>query len=418
MNNSQSASGIVLIGDNPAILVSHPILTTRGEGEPAGTLLMGRFLDRNEMENIFNINRENVTIYSYFNTQLPPDLLEAKENLNQRQDYIKILDGNKIASYSLINGINGTPSVIVRSEVPRVLAEFQNTVFYYIVLILIMGLLNGMVIIYYLDWKILNRLEGMSRQVLKMGSDKDISKRLPDYGDDELGNLGKSINQMLGSIEKSDAQIKISLKEKEILLREIHHRTKNNLQIIAALLEMQADEADDPRLNEFFRESQNRIHAMSMVHENLYMSTNLSRIALDSYLKNLVEDLIYSYKELEAKIKLKMDVDPIKINIESTIPCGLIVTEIVSNALKHAFKGFDYGEIYVGAYYEEDYIVLEIKDNGVGIPDDVKLDGSTGLGLQLVETFVEQLEGSISINRDQGTSFTIKFKEIKYRERM
>jgi two-component sensor histidine kinase len=380
---------------------------------------MGKFLDQNELETIFNNSGEMVTILPYNRSNLPPDFQQAKQGFDKGEKYFYTINGDKMGAYSLINSINNTPLFFLQAQVPRVYNEFQTSVYYYIFLLLIMGLLNGLVIIYYLDWKIVNRLIEMSRQVLEMGKDKDLSNRLPDYGSDELGDLVNSINQMLNSMEKADAQIKTSLREKEILLREIHHRTKNNLQIIAALLEMQSDEADEPRLNELYRESQNRIHAMALVHENLYMSTNLSGIELDRYLKSLVEDLMFSYHRRDVQIELKINIQPIKLNIESAIPCGLIVTELVSNALKHAFKGFNNGKICViGEYDDDKNVIITVADNGVGLPENITLDNPIGLGFQLVETFVEQLEGTITVNRDNGSCFIIKFKEIHYKERM
>lgn len=208
-----------------------------------------------------------------------------------------------------------------------------------------------------------------------------------------------------------ELQLKASLKEKEVLLKEIHHRVKNNLQVISSLLRLQAGYIKDEQALDIFRDSQNRVRAMAMIHENLYQSNDLARIEFSDYLRNLTNNLIRSYA-INRNIKIKLNVDQILLRIDTAIPCGLIINELVSNSIKHGFINSEQGEIYV------EFLVLEtgkysltVSDNGVGFTEDIELRKNQSLGLQLVWNLVEQLEGSIAFHTKSGTLFAITFVE-------
>ena len=213
-------------------------------------------------------------------------------------------------------------------------------------------------------------------------------------------------------------QLKSSLKEKEVLIKEIHHRVKNNMQIVSSMLNLQAQHVDDDEMVDVLLESRNRVKSMAMIHEKLYQSTDLTHINCEDYIKRLVLDLFYSYGISEDQIKLIINVEEIMLNIETAIPCGLIITELVSNSLKHAFPQGRKGEIKLSVQKFDDNYELIIHDNGIGFPEDIDYNSTDSLGLELVNTLVHQIEGTISMDSNHGTEFKIIFKESKYKERL
>ncbi len=247
----------------------------------------------------------------------------------------------------------------------------------------------------------------------------------PHFFDDEevhlLKELAADISFALESIEKeeqrmrAEEQLKESLKEKEILLREIHHRVKNNMQIISSLLMLQEELSKDEKVTEMLKDSQNRITSMALIHEKLYRSENLSKIDLNEYIDDLVSSLFQSYGVSESKVALNINVENVLLGIDTAIPCGLIINELISNSLKHAFPECKNGEIKISLRStDENMIELLIGDNGVGIPKGVDFRKTESLGLHLVNILVEnQLHGEIQLNRDKETEFKIKFRGLK-----
>jgi len=209
-----------------------------------------------------------------------------------------------------------------------------------------------------------------------------------------------------------------SLNEKELLLKEIHHRVKNNLQIIISLLKLQSKFVYDPRDLEIFNKSRSRVETMSMIHEKLYKSSDISRIDIGNYLKDLVSHLLKAYNISTAKIEFIMNSENILMTIDTAIPCGLIVNELINNILKHAFPDGYIGKIELNLRRSGENVTLEVVDNGIGIPDAFDPDKSDTLGMQLIDTLVKQLDGVIEIDRSNGTKFSIEFRELKYKERI
>jgi two-component sensor histidine kinase len=222
----------------------------------------------------------------------------------------------------------------------------------------------------------------------------------------------------------AEKRILASLEEKELLLEEVHHRVKNNLQIIASLLDLQLGYVGGRGPQEVFGEIKNRVKSMALVHEKLYLSKDLSKVDFHDYLTTLINNLYRSYSVNPAKIALKLEVEDVFLGIDTAIPCGLIVNELIANALKYAFPGDREGEVHVTLGRTEDergegVFDLRIEDNGVGVPQDVDMKGTKTLGLSLVTTLVEhQLRGSIDLQREGGTKFYIRFKEMRCRKRI
>jgi len=210
---------------------------------------------------------------------------------------------------------------------------------------------------------------------------------------------------------KRSEKIKQSLLEKEILLQETHHRVKNNMQIISSLLNLQSTYIKDRTCTKILKDSQNRIRAMALVHEKLYSSDNLANINFNEYVTALTQNLFHSYGVNTGRIKLKLETEKIPFDIDTAIPCGLIINELVSNAIKHAFPDGKEGEIVITLRSRDESIDLIISDNGIGIPDIIDFRTTESLGLHLVTILVEdQLEGGIVLDRTTGTVFQITFK--------
>ena len=209
--------------------------------------------------------------------------------------------------------------------------------------------------------------------------------------------------------KQAEDRLRASLREKEILLQELHHRVKNNLQVIKSLLRLQAHSVRDPALRELFRDSQNRVHAMALVHEQLYRAHDLDHIDFTAYLRELAASVLRSYEGRCAQIRLTFDIDDaVALDIDAAIPLGLILTELVSNSIKHAFRDDRIGTIAVGLRSDADGLALSVRDDGVGIPATVDLRATGSLGLQLVGDLTQQLGGVVSIEQRGGVCFQVR----------
>jgi PAS domain S-box-containing protein len=210
--------------------------------------------------------------------------------------------------------------------------------------------------------------------------------------------------------KKAEEKIKSSLKEKEVMLKEIHHRVKNNLQIISSLLNLQSRHIkDNKEVLEMFKECQNRVKSMALIHNKLYQSRDMSRIDFAEYVHTLTQDLFQSYKISPGNIELKVNAESVFMDINSAIPCGLIINELVSNSLKHAFPDGKRGEITIDLHKDKDNkLSLSVADNGAGFPEGLDFKQTESLGLRLVCILTEQLGGRMSLNRKKGTKFSLK----------
>ena len=220
--------------------------------------------------------------------------------------------------------------------------------------------------------------------------------------------------------KKSEAQLKANLSEKEVLIKEIHHRVKNNLYVISSLLNLQSSYIKDEQILNLFSDSQNRIQAMALIHEQLYQSKDLAQIDFAEYIQSLVNNLFNSYSSNYGQIKPVVKLESICLNLDTAIPCGLLINELVTNSFKHAFPEGKSGEIKIESRLNEDHCLhLIISDNGVGIPEDFDWENSPSLGLRLVRILSQQLDAKIECKSlSQGTSFNLQFSQLEYQERI
>jgi PAS domain S-box-containing protein len=209
----------------------------------------------------------------------------------------------------------------------------------------------------------------------------------------------------------ADEKIRASLREKEVLLQEIHHRVKNNLQVVSSLLSLQSRGVLDEDSRQKFKESQNRVHSMALIHEQLYQSPSLSQINYPQYIRQLCAHLFRSYRVSSSRIELLTEIDDLRLSVDAAVPCGLIINELVSNSLKYGFPNGRGGVIRVEMRRQTDgQTTLTVADNGVGMPEELGFWSTQTLGLRLVGTLVRQLEGSVEVGRSEGTSVHITFQ--------
>ena len=215
------------------------------------------------------------------------------------------------------------------------------------------------------------------------------------------------------------ASVQKSLKQKEILLKEIHHRVKNNLLVVSSLLDLQSNYTDEPEIIKLLENCQNRVTSMALVHQHLYGNSELDKINFAQYIESLLDNLAYSQGCDERNISLHLDLDAVELNIETANPCGLIINELVSNALEHGFRDRDHGNIWLKLNQDQKgQITLTIKDDGIGFKKGADLHNSDSLGLELVCTLVEQIDGVINLEQTNGTKIDVIFDELNYQSRI
>jgi PAS domain S-box-containing protein len=230
-----------------------------------------------------------------------------------------------------------------------------------------------------------------------------------------LGGFG--ITQDITDRKWVEQQLRESLAEKELLLREIHHRVKNNLQVVSSLVSLQANALAEPALREVFGELRDRVRSMALIHEKLYESGGLARLNFADYVTSLMQSIWSAHGVVGARVKLHLEVEPVAVSVETAVPCGLILNELVGNALKHAFPSAE-GAVTVGVCREPatGQLRLWVRDNGVGLPADLDWRRARSLGLRLVQMLARQLEGSVETGPGPGTEFLIRFVATEVEE--
>jgi two-component sensor histidine kinase len=309
-----------------------------------------------------------------------------------------------------------------------------------VIFVLFMAILASLLMTNRLQRIVSEPILHLAKVAQKISARRDYSIRAQKSSEDELGFFTEQFNEMLTQIQnqnfaiqdasreledrarqlqkeliqrkQAEKKIKASLEEKEILLKEIHHRVKNNLQVISSLLYLQSKKAKSKKTLEMFKESQNRIKAMALIHEKLYQSEDIIHIDFADYISSLTSYLIKSYRVNVNSwdISIDKEIGNVEINIDKAIPCGLIINELISNSLKHAFPDARKGEIKIQINsINNDQVFIDVKDNGIGMPYDIDIKNVDTLGLRLVNTLIEQLDGILEINRNGGTEYKIIF---------
>jgi two-component sensor histidine kinase len=210
----------------------------------------------------------------------------------------------------------------------------------------------------------------------------------------------------------AEEHIKKSLHEKEVLLKEVHHRVKNNLQIISSILNLQSATITDQNTLDLLKNSQNRIRSMSLIHELLYQTKDFSTINFSEYIVSISTNLFQSYNQ-NKNTKLTLELDPLFLDLDIAIPCGLIINELVTNSLKYSFDiNQTNGEVKIQLSQKEDEVLLKIEDNGKGFPNDIDFRDTESLGMQLVVSLIDQIDGEIILENTSGAKYELRFKNV------
>ena len=225
----------------------------------------------------------------------------------------------------------------------------------------------------------------------------------------DLQRLNDALQAEIAQRRNAEEAVRHS-REKEVLLQEIHHRVKNNLQIITSLLRMQSRAVQDPAFSEALRECQNRVASMALIHDKLYRARDLARVSFGEYVRDLTNNILTSYALPARSVRVRLDIDDLSLSLDCAVPCGLILNELMSNCLKHAFPVGHSGTVYIGLHAEgEEELCLVVRDDGVGVPADVDLGRTSSLGWRLIRALVEQLGGVVQCQTAGGTSVEIRF---------
>lgn len=206
--------------------------------------------------------------------------------------------------------------------------------------------------------------------------------------------------------------IETSLLEKEMLLKEVHHRVKNNLQIVSSILNLQARHIQEEKALNAIKDSRNRVKSMALIHQNLYKKDNLNSILISTYIHNLCQSLFYSYKVNEEKIKLVTEIDPLRLDVDTGVPIGLIINELVTNSVKYAFPNNQSGELFIGLIEEANYLKLVVKDNGIGLENNIDLKNAKTFGYSLIESLSHKLKASMETNSSNGMCTILKIHKF------
>lgn len=311
------------------------------------------------------------------------------------------------------------------------LNKMISIVIFFMVIVIILRVISD----YYFTARLTKPIGKLVR-VSEAVANGDLTQRIDIERGDEIGKLASSFSAMLKSLKERDdkimgnqkqieanmKKIDASLHEKELLLREIHHRVKNNMQLISSMLKLQAAYVTDKKDIAIFTDCRERIKSMALIHEKLYKTEDMAHIDFKLYVRDLSNELYRSYVVDRNVVGIDINVQNVLLGIETAIPCGLIINELISNSLKHAFPDGRKGEIKITlqpADNLDDFdFELIIDDNGVGLPKDLDLKNTGSLGMELVHTLTTQIDGDLLVNRTGGTEFKIKFKEQKYRSRI
>lgn len=531
-NSSKNRQGILLLSSGAFLISSNPIL-----GSPDRILILGRHLKIPENGQLIKIPGLSLKVIPFLAGETIPVFHDVDRAFSYGSPLItKKAENNTIEGFSLLRDNQGRAVFQIKiSENPYIENKGQQTLIYFIIFFLIIGLFLGFIILIYLDQIVLFRINNLNNRVQEITKSNDLSQRLSTNGaDDEISRLSNAINSLFISLESSWDEIqqsrlkyrnifyntgtamaiieengeialinsefenlsgfrkgevegkkgwedffpedikkmrkyrilrknnpdqaprnyeshlldrkgnlknvyltvttvpgtkqslfsiiditllKKSLKEKEALLREVHHRVRNNMQIMISMFSMKASHTDDEKLKNILMESQDRIRSMAMVHDGLYRSPTMTQINMGEYIERLTTDLFMSYNLDNHLIKLEIKADPVPVGIDTAVPFGLLINELVSNAIKHAFKPGQSGEIKVFLFSSGEKITLIVEDNGVGLPKGFDIHHTQTMGMKMINALKRQLDAEIKLKTNGMTHFEIIFKELKYNKR-
>jgi two-component sensor histidine kinase/HAMP domain-containing protein len=399
--------------------------------------------NNNDIAYIIIVNNNNKILYSYRYTKVILDSSFLIPYDIDIHNYPVIKVSNNITLNNNVIGrlFMGFSSAAIKDN----MAQLKTEILVIIVFIFLMGIMASLFIGIFFTRPIKSIMQATS-EVAK----GNFEAKANIYGRDEVGVFAVRFNEMVLKlktfyteldgmvkdrtlqlqeinerlqneiIERANAeiQIKASLEEKNVMLKEIHHRVKNNMQVISSLFYLQSRKVKDKEVAQLFTESQNRILSMSLVHENIYQNNDLGRVEFYQYIIKLLNNVRSSFKDESAGIAISTDIDNLKFTVDTAIPLGMIINELITNVFKHAFKPLPGKELTTDKRLlirlkEDDIIKLEVIDNGCGIPEEVISKKTGTLGMELIKGLTRQIDGKLSIINDHGTKFIVELPNGK-----
>jgi two-component sensor histidine kinase/HAMP domain-containing protein len=434
----------------PMLIASRPILTSYNKGPIRGAFFIGRLLHDFMEKDLADQTHVDFQIIPIPTGAVPDTIKDISNRITPESPYwVEMESDEHLRIFTTFPDIKGDAALLIGSRIPRRMsAKGYTTIRFVLIATLASAVAVLIVMLFLLQRTILEPITNLTYHALSVGYSGDLSVRIPMHRPDEIGVLAMGFYEMVTKLRKiqegletrvrqrtadlttvnekleqevlerkrAEEKIKASLKEKEMLLKEIHHRVKNNLQVVSSMLKIQSGYSQDSNAVDMFRESQNRVRSIALIHEMLYQSKNLSKIDFSYYIKPITTHLMRTYGVDLSRIKLNINVKDVFLDLDSAIPCGLIINELFSNALKHAFPEGREGEVQIDFFQDRNQeFTLLISDNGVGLPGGMEFKNTASLGLQLVNALVDQLGGVIVFEGRVGTSFRITFhnREIK-----
>ena len=398
-------------GAGLVLLSSRPIATSDLTAKPVGSLIIGLALDGREAAALSERLSTDIAFLPAYEAEAPREVVEARRHLSTSSSiYVKAADFDRVAGYAPLRDIDGNTAALIKVSLPR---EYLHEGLVDLLLVFgalcIMAIISTLAVIFIVDRLILDRMSLLGREFARVGNGADPGGRVEIEGDDEFATLASIANSGLSRLDEAHRALTASLGEKNLLLREVHHRVKNNLQIISSLLNLQAGTMRDSLAEEALRESENRINSMALVHELLYQHgedgpAGIARVEFLEYMRQLSASLIASYSVGGKRIELVVEGEEVELDADTAICCALIVNELASNALKHAFPGERSGKIVLSAGADSTgNLWVSVRDDGVGLPAAFDPTASGSLGLHLVSALASQINGRFHIGgREEG----------------
>jgi two-component sensor histidine kinase len=373
-----------------------------------------------EVDYIYIIGFDNRIFAHSFDRGVPKGIIKEirSENIDHTGHEHYLLGSTPIinVSFPLIEGMRA--SVIVGLDESLLYSKLRKLE-YQLLGIFGFVLIAGIPLVIFFSRFITRPINQLTQTLSDFGDGSNQGINSPRSTDPEISELISSFNDMAAKRKKVEETLNVSLKEQELLMKEMHHRVKNNLTVVSSLLKLQSAQVEDEHFKSLFNDSINRIRSISSIHDRLYKSDHPSKIIFSDYVKDIVNDLLRSYK-LGSHLNLITDIEEITLGVDLSIPCGLIINELITNSIKHAFpatadrpEGAE-DEIRISLHANETgEIELKVGDNGVGLPKRLAIEKTDSLGMILVNALVRQLKAKIKLNRENGTEFVITFKENK-----
>ena len=424
---SDGADGLLAISGGGLMLVSsRPITTSDFSAPVAGTLVMGLQIDGTE---IAYLARQTSIDLSITPVDGASDAREGagadgQEEARLLQELsgtdlvrVKVLDKDVVAGYRLLRDLYGMPVALLEVKAPRSvheagMASLVNGLWALLVVWIVSTSLSALC----LDRLVLGRLSRLGEGIERIGASRSLEARLEVEGDDELSALASITNQALSRLEEGSRALEASLREKDLLIREIHHRVKNNLQVVSSLLSLQCASLKDQSAQESIRRSQGRIRSMALIHELLYLEDedgglDLAHIEFLGYLRHLAGYLVDLHGVEPGRVRVEVEGDGIHLDSDTATDLGLIASELISNALQHAFCEGSAGKVTISLHEEgQDGLVLEVRDDGVGLPAGFDSAASPSMGFRLVHLLSAQLGADFVISSVSGKGCTASLR--------